>query len=107
QTQIVNVDGKPGVLLFVAREPGANTIQVVDALRKTLPRLSGIPAGVGLRVSFDQSQYIRAAIATLGREAVIGALLTFLVVLVFLRSGWSLVIIGLGIPLSVATALLL
>jgi hydrophobe/amphiphile efflux-1 (HAE1) family protein len=107
QTQIVRINGKPGVLMFVAREPDANAIQVVDALRKALPRLSGLPKGVTLQIGFDQSQYIRAAIATLQREAVIGAVLIFLVVLVFLRSLWSLVIIGLGVPLSVSTALLL
>ena len=107
QTQIVRINGKPGVLMFVAREPDANAIQVVDALRQALPRLSGIPKGVTLQIGFDQSQYIRAAIATLQREAVIGAVLIFLVVLVFLRSLWSLVIIGLGVPLSVSTALLL
>jgi CzcA family heavy metal efflux pump len=107
QTQIVDVNGQPGVLLYVARQPGANTIQVVNALRATLPRLTGVPSGVTLRISFDQSQYIRAALATLEREALIGAALTFLVVLVFLRSLWSLVIIGVGIPLSVSAALLL
>ena len=107
QTQIVLINGKPGVTLSVAREPDANTIQVVDELRRALPRLAGIPKGVTLQVSFDQSQYIRAAIATLEREAVIGAVLTFLVILVFLRSIWSLVIVGVGIPLSVSSALLL
>ncbi len=107
QTDIVHIDGRPGVLLFVARQPDANTIGVVDQLRRALPRLTGIPRGVELAVTFDQSRYIRAAITTLGKEAVIGALLTFLVVLVFLRSGWSLLIIGLGIPLSVSAALLL
>ncbi|HEV2281012.1 MAG TPA: efflux RND transporter permease subunit [bacterium] len=107
QTQIVRINGKPGVLMFVAREPDANAIQVVDALRQALPRLTGIPKDVTLQIGFDQSQYIRAAIATLQREAVIGAVLIFLVVLVFLRSLWSLVIIGLGVPLSVSAALLL
>jgi CzcA family heavy metal efflux pump len=107
QTQIVTVNGRPGVLLGVARQPDANTIQVVNELRRALPHLAGIPAGVTMQISFDQSQYIRSAIATLGREAVIGVALTFLAVLVFLRSGWSLCIIGLGIPLSVAAALLL
>ncbi len=107
QQDIVRIDGRPGVLLFVARQPDANTIDVVNQLRRTLPRLAGIPRGVTLDISFDQSRYIRASINTLAHEAVIGALLTFLVVLVFLRSGWSLVIIGLGIPLSVSAALLL
>jgi len=107
QTQIVHVDGKPGVIMFVARQPDANTIQTVDALRAALPRLTGVPPGVTLSVGFDQSRYIRAAIRTLGHEAIIGALLTFVVVLVFLRSLWSLFIVGLGIPLSVSAALLM
>ncbi len=107
QTDIVHIDGRPGVLMFVGRQPDANTIDVVDQIRAALPRLTGIPRGVSLDISFDQSRYIRAAIKTLANEAVIGALLTFLVVLVFLRSGWSLVIIGVGIPLSVSAALLL
>lgn len=107
QTQIVHVDGKPGIVMFVARQPDANTIQTVDALRAALPRLTGVPVGVTLSVGFDQSRYIRAAIRTLGQEAIIGALLTFVVVLVFLRSLWSLFIVGLGIPLSVSAALLM
>jgi CzcA family heavy metal efflux pump len=107
QTQIVHVDGKPGVIMFVARQPDANTIQTVDALRAALPRLTGVPPGVTLSVGFDQSRYIRAAVRTLGHEAIIGALLTFVVVLVFLRSLWSLFIVGLGIPLSVSAALLM
>ncbi len=107
QTDIVHIDGRPGVLLFVGRQPDANTIDVVDQLRAALPHLTGIPRGVSLDISFDQSRYIRAAIKALANEAVIGAFLTFLVVLVFLRSGWSLLIVGLGIPLSVSTALLL
>ncbi|HYM69586.1 MAG TPA: efflux RND transporter permease subunit [bacterium] len=107
QSQIVHVDGRPGVLLFVARQPDANTIGVVNAVRAALPGLTGIPKGVTLTLSFDQSQYIRAAISTLAHEALIGALLTFLVVLVFLRSLWSVVIVSIGIPLSVSSALLL
>src|SRR5690348_2263781 len=106
QTDIVHVNGQPGVLLFVARQPDANAIDVVNQLRATLPRLAGVPKGVTMTVGFDQSQYIRAAISTLGHEAVIGALLTFLVVFIFLRSPVNLLIVGLGIPLSVSSALL-
>jgi len=107
QTQIVNVDGKAGVVMFVARQPDANTVQTVNAIRAALPRLTGLAPGVTLSVGFDQSRYIRAAIKTLGNEAILGAVLTFVVVLVFLRSLWSLFIVGLGIPLSVSSALLL
>ncbi len=88
-------------------KPDANTIQVVDAVRAALPNLTGIPKGVTLTLSFDQSSYIRAAISTLTHEALIGAFLTFLVVLVFLRSLWSVFIVSIGIPLSVSSALLL
>ena len=107
QTQIVHVDGKPGVVMFVNRQPDANTIQTVNAIRAALPRLTGLPPSMTLSLGFDQSRYIRAAINTLGHEAIFGALLTFVVILVFLRSFWSLFIVGLGIPLSVASALLL
>ncbi len=107
QTQIVHVDGKPGVVMFVARQPDANTIQTVNAVRAAIPHLTGVPPGVTLALGFDQSRYIRAAIQTLSHEAILGAVLTFLVVLVFLRSLWSLFIVGLGIPLSVSSALLM
>ncbi len=107
QTQIVKVDGQPGITLSVVRQPGANIVQVVDGLRQTVPRLVGIPSGVNLRLSFDQSRYVRAAIQSLTHEALIGASLTFLVILVFLPNLWNLFIIGIGLPLSVATALIL
>src|SRR6202022_1441374 len=48
QTQIVHVDGKPGVVLFVNRQPDANTIQTVNAIRAALPKLTSMPPGVTL-----------------------------------------------------------
>src|SRR5438128_456372 len=107
RTQIVKVDGQPGITVSVARQPGANIVDVVDALRAAVPRLTGLPQGVALRIAFDQSGYIRAAIDSLTREALTGALLTFLVILAFLPNLWNLFIIGVGLPLSVATALIL
>jgi CzcA family heavy metal efflux pump len=107
QTQIVKVDGNPAILLSVVRQPGANIVEVVDALQAALPRLTGLPPSVTLRMAFDQSRYIREAIHSLTREAFTGAVLTFAVILVFLPNLWNLFIIGLGIPLSVATALIL
>lgn len=105
QTQIVKIDGKPGITLSIVRQPGANIVGVVDAVRAAVPQMTGIPSGVELRISFDQSRYIRAAIASLTHEALIGAVLTFAVILFFLPNLWNLFIVGLGIPLSVATAL--
>ncbi len=107
QTQIVKIDGKPGITISVVRQPGANIVQVVDALRAAVPRLTGLPSSVQLRIAFDQSRYIREAIRSLTHEALIGAALTFLTILVFLPNLWNLFIIGVGLPLSVATALIL
>src|SRR5207245_6156591 len=69
--------------------------------------LTGLSEGVTLRIAFDQSRYIRAAIQSLTHEAFTGALLTFLVILAFLPNLWNLFIIGVGLPLSEATALIL
>src|SRR2546430_2648832 len=106
QTQIVKVDGEPGITVSVARQPGANIVEVLDGLRAGVPRLTGLPEGVTLRIAFDQSRYIRAAIQSLTHEAFTGALLTFMVILVFLPNIWNLFIVGIGLPLSVATALI-
>ncbi len=105
QTQIVKVNGQPGITMGVVRQPSANIVGVVNALRAALPRLTGLPPGVAMRIAFDQSTYIRAAIQSLTREALIGGFLTFVVILVFLPNLWNLFIIGIGLPLSVATYL--
>src|SRR3989442_3757379 len=107
QTQIVKVNGQPGITMGVVRQPGANIVGVVNGLRAAIPRLTGLPPGWSLRITFVQSTYIRAAIQSLTREALIGGLLTFVVILVFLPNLWNLFIIGIGLPLSVATALIL
>jgi CzcA family heavy metal efflux pump len=107
QTQIVKVNGLPGVTLSVVRQPGANIVSVVNSLRAELPHLTGIPPGTDKRISFDQSRYVRAAINSLTHEALIGALLVFAVIVVFLPNLWNLFIIGIGLPLSVATSLIL
>src|SRR5690606_27192649 len=84
QTNIVRVNGKRGVYLRVLKQPGANTIQVVDAVRAALPNLRGVPANVELAISFDQSRYIRQAVKALQHEAIQGGLLAVAVILVFL-----------------------
>ena len=62
QTNIVHADGAKSVFLRVNKQPIANTVEVVDALRAALPRMFGIPEGVQLGISFDQSLYIRQSI---------------------------------------------
>ena len=65
QTNIVRTDGKRSVYLRVNKQPIANTVEVVDALRKAIPQMIGIPPGVQVGISFDQSLYIRQSIQNL------------------------------------------
>ena len=66
QDDIVRINGRRGVYLRVLKQPGANTIGVVDALRTQLQHLLGVPQNVNLDISFDQSSYIRAAVKVAG-----------------------------------------
>jgi hydrophobe/amphiphile efflux-1 (HAE1) family protein len=105
QQSIVRVNGERAVYLRVNKQPGANTVEVVDAVRRTVPQLLGIPGGVRVNVTFDQSTYIRQSIHSLWHEAAVGSVLAFLVILIFLRSFVSTVIISIAIPLSLLLTL--
>lgn len=101
QTNIVRTDGRRSVYLRVNKQPNANTVEVVDALRKAMPKMIGIPPSVKMGVSFDQSVYIRQSIKNLMEQALHGSLLAAAVILVFLRNLTSTMIISVAIPLSI------
>ncbi len=101
QTEIVRIDGEHGAILRILKQPGANTIAVVDKVRAALPRLLGVPENAEVKVSFDQSSYIRNAISGLTHEAFQGGLLAVLVILFFLGSLRATGIVAIAIPLSV------
>src|SRR5438132_1975419 len=101
QTNIVRTDGQRSVYLRVNKQPIANTVEVVDALRRALPKMIGVPPGVKLGVSFDQSVYIRQSIKNLIDQAIEGSVLAAAVILIFLRNVTSTLIIAVAIPLSV------
>ena len=101
QTNIVRTDGNRSVYLRVNKQPGANTVEVVDALRAQMPKMIGIPPGVNLGISFDQSTYIRQSIKNLIEQALHGSVLAAAVILIFLRNLTSTMIISVAIPLSV------
>ncbi len=105
QQSVVRVNGDRAVYLRVNKQPGANTVEIVDAVKATLPKLLGVPAGVQVNLTFDQSTYIKQSIASLWHEAAIGSVLAFLVILLFLRSFVSTAIIGVAIPLSLLLTL--
>ncbi len=107
QTNVVHVNGRRQVYIPIYRQPGANTIQVVEGIKRTLPNiLSRIPSGIDLRLISDQSVYVRRSLSSLEKEAMLGAVLAALMVLAFLGSVRSTVVIFLTIPLSIIAALI-
>jgi hydrophobe/amphiphile efflux-1 (HAE1) family protein len=107
QGNIVRVNGERGVYLRVLKQPGANTIAAVDAVRAALPNLRGVPPSLKLDISFDQSKYIRAAVSSLEHEAVQGGALAIAVILFFLVSLRATGIVSIAIPLSIVATFIL
>jgi CzcA family heavy metal efflux pump len=107
QSYIVRINGQRGVYMAIYKQPGQNTVEVVNAVREALDRLVGIPPGVKLAIFFDESTYIRRSISSLRQEALQGALLAFGVILFFLQSLRATAIISLAIPLSILATFLL
>lgn len=107
QTNVVHVNGRREVYIPIYRQPGANTIQVVEGLKEALPKIQArVLPGIDLRVIFDQSLYVRRSLSSLEKEALLGAVLAALMVLIFLGSARSTVVIFLTIPLSIFAALI-
>ncbi|HXG08908.1 MAG TPA: efflux RND transporter permease subunit [Gemmataceae bacterium] len=107
RTNTVRVDGRRAVYMPLLRQAGASAVRVVDNVQAFLPELRRrgvIPEDVEVEVVFDQSQYVRDALSNLRLEALLGAGLASLVVLLFLGSLRSTWIVALSIPLSVLAA---
>ena len=104
QGNVVRINSRRAVYLPIMKQAGANTIQVIDGIKDTLPNLLGLPKDLTVKLIFDQSLYIRQAIQTLEHEGLLGGGLACLMVLLFLGSLRSTLIITLAIPLSVTAA---
>jgi CzcA family heavy metal efflux pump len=107
QTNIVRQDGRRGVLTSILKSGNASTLDVVKGVRKLLPRiLSTLPPELRLVPLADQSVFVRSAVAGVIREAIIAAVLTALMILLFLGSWRSTLIIAVSIPLSILTSVI-
>jgi multidrug efflux pump subunit AcrB len=107
QTSIVRTNGTRGALLTVLRNGQASTLAVVNNVKKALPKiLATVPPALQVRQFFDQSIFVRAAINGVVREAVTAAFLTGMMILVFLGSWRSTVIVCISIPLSILVSLI-
>jgi len=107
QQNIVRQDGQRGVLLAVQKSGSASTLSIVSAIYNALPQIkSTLPPQLVITPQFDQSLFVRASLQGVVREAGMAALLTSLMILVFLGSWRSTLIIAISIPLSILTSLL-
>jgi multidrug efflux pump subunit AcrB len=106
QENVVRVDGKPATYLLVVRHAAASTLAVVDAVKARLPFIRATaPKGIKIALAFDQSKFVRDALFEVVREAVVAAVLVALMVLVFVGSGRSMLIVITSIPLAILTAI--
>ena len=105
QTNIVRDDGRRGVLISILKAGNASTIDVVKGIRQLLPRLAQtLPPQLKIEPLADQSLFVSAAVSGVIREALIAACLTALMILLFLGSWRSTLIIAVSIPLSILTS---
>jgi multidrug efflux pump subunit AcrB len=105
-TSIALVNGRRTVNIPVTKRAVASTLSVVDLVKKNLPKFQSVlPDDVKVSYEFDQSPYVTRAINSLMREGLLGAILTGLMVLLFLRDWRSALIVVLNIPISLVAAL--
>ncbi|MBW4697169.1 MAG: efflux RND transporter permease subunit [Aphanocapsa lilacina HA4352-LM1] len=102
QANVVRQDGRRSSLLTVIKNGGASTLDVVERIQAALPRIQAtLPPELEVKLLFDQSVFVRAAVDGVVKEALIAALLTGTMILLFLGSWRSTLIITISIPLSI------
>ena len=105
QTNIVRENGRRSSLLTILKNGQASTLDIVQAMKKILPTiLAGLPPALEVKPMFDQSIFVRGAILGVAREALIAAGLTALMILMFLGSWRSTLIVCTSIPLAILTS---
>jgi multidrug efflux pump subunit AcrB len=107
QTNIARVDSQRAVLLTIQKTGSASTLDIISGIKALLPQIqAGLPESLKIGLLADQSLFVRAAISGVVREALIAACLTGVMILVFLGSWRSTVIIAVSIPLSILTSII-
>jgi multidrug efflux pump subunit AcrB len=107
QTNIVNVDGKRASLMSIQKNGDASTLDIISGIKALLPQiLAGLPPQLQVKPLSDQSIFVLASIKGVVREAIIAACLTGFMILVFLGSWRSTLIIAVSIPLSILTSII-
>ncbi|MGA3032894.1 MAG: efflux RND transporter permease subunit [Terracidiphilus sp.] len=108
QYNIVRIDGQRSVYVPVFKQAGnSNTITIVDGMKQAIKHLVDIPQSLETAVVFDQSIFVKLAISNVSREALIGLVLTGIMILIFLGSPRATVAVLLAVPLSMLVCLLI
>ena len=106
QQNIVRTNGTRGALLTIMRNGQASTLDIVNEVKSILPKiLAGLPPELHVRELFDQSLFVRASITGVLRESIMAAVLTGLMILLFLGSWRSTLIVCISIPLSILASI--
>jgi len=107
QQNEVRVDGRRSVLMTVLKSGSASTLAIIDGVKQALPRIeAGLPSSLKITLLNDQSLFVKAAISGVVKEGVIAAALTSLMILLFLGSWRSTVIIATSIPLAILASII-
>ncbi|WP_031497866.1 efflux RND transporter permease subunit [Bryobacter aggregatus] len=108
QINAVRKDGEPAVLLSIIKTGGASTLDIIDQVKNEILPVTraSAPPGLDIQELFDQSVFVRGAIDGVVHEGIIAALLTAAMILLFLGSWRSTLIIAVSIPLSILTSIL-
>ena len=107
QTNILRVDGKRAVMMAIMKTGSASTLDIIGGVQKKLISITGqLPPQLQINFIADQSIFVRGAISGVVREAIVAACLTAIMILVFLGSWRSTVIIAVSIPLSILSSLI-
>src|SRR5205814_10734798 len=108
QSNMVRVNGGAAVLLTIFKSGDASTLDVVDQVKARLPQIRAtLPDGVNVDLLLDQSVFVRGALDGVVREGVIAACLTGLMILLFLGSWRSTLVVAISIPLSILSSAVL
>ena len=108
QTNIVRVDGQRSALMSILKTGSSSTLDIIAGIRAKLPEIkSRVPSQLRIAFLTDQSIFVRSAINGVVREAIIAACLTAIMILIFLGSWRSTIIIAVSIPLSILSSLIL
>ena len=107
QTNIVRVDGKRGAIMSIMKTGSSSTLDIIQGIRDRLEVVKGqLPPQMRIKYFSDQSIFVRSAISGVVREAIVAACLTAIMILIFLGSWRSTIIIAVSIPLSILCSLI-